>query len=61
MLELNREQREEMRLAGETPVALTDPDTKTNYVVLKADLFERMRKAYEEIDASLCEFEESNL
>jgi hypothetical protein len=60
VLELTREQRDEMRHAGEAPVAWTDPETNTQYVVHKAELYDRMRKVYEEIDASLYEFDESS-
>jgi hypothetical protein len=37
---------------------LTDPETKSEYVVLKAELYERMRRVFEEVDPSLFEFEE---
>jgi hypothetical protein len=58
MFELTREQRYEVRNAGDVPLTLTDPETKTAYVVLKADVYERMRRVYEEVDQSLFEFEE---
>jgi hypothetical protein len=58
MFELTREQRDEVRHAGDVPLTLTDPETKTAYVVLKADVYERMRRVYEEVDQSLFEFEE---
>jgi hypothetical protein len=60
MIELTHEQRREVRDAGEAPVRLTDPETKAEYVVLKAELYERMRRAFEEVDPSLYEFEETD-
>jgi hypothetical protein len=58
MLELTRDQRQEVRVAGDSPLRLTDPETKSEYVVLKAELYERMRRVFEEVDPSLFEFEE---
>ena len=39
-------------------VKTIDPETRAEYVVLKADLYERMRRVYEEVDPSLYEFDE---
>ena len=58
MIELTEQQRREVRGAGEAPIRLTDPDTKAEYVVLRAELYERMRRVFEEVDPSLYEFEE---
>jgi hypothetical protein len=58
MLELTRDQRQGVRVAGDSPLRLTDPETKSEYVVLKAELYERMRRVFEEVDPSLFEFEE---
>lgn len=58
MLELNEEQRLAIQRAGENPVRVSDPDTKAEYVVLKADFYERMRRVFEEVDPSFYEFEE---
>jgi hypothetical protein len=60
MLELTQNQRQEVQIAGESPLRLTDPDTHVEYVVLKAELYERMRRVFEEVDPSLYEFEEIN-
>jgi hypothetical protein len=57
MIELTEEQRREVRRA-DGPVRVTDPDTKAEYVVLKAEFYERMRRVFEEVDPSLDEFEE---
>jgi len=53
MLELTQEQRQEVRHAGE------NPDTRAEYIVLRAEVYERMRRAFEEIDPSHYEFEEA--
>ena len=58
MLELTPEQRHEVREAGESPLRLADPETHAEYVVLKSELYERMRRVFEEVDPSLYEFEE---
>src|SRR5437879_5777355 len=59
-IEPTQEQRREGRDAGGGPVRLTDPETKAEYVVLKAELYERMRRVFEEVDPSLYEFEETD-
>lgn len=54
---------EEQRLATEqsdTPVRLTDPKTQRQYVLLRAESYEKLQRilAAEEVDPSLFEFEE---
>lgn len=58
MLKLTPEQQREVREAGDSPLRLADPDTRTEYVVVKAELYDRMRRVFEEVDPSLYEFEE---
>jgi len=58
MLELTREQRQEIRESGADALRLTDPETHVEYVVLKSDVYERMRRVFEEVDPSFFEFEE---
>jgi hypothetical protein len=58
MIELTEEQRREVLRAGEVPVRLRDPDTRAEYVILKADFYERMRRVFEEVDPSFFEFED---
>jgi hypothetical protein len=60
MFELTHEQRQEVRHAGEIPVRVTDPETSAEYVMLRAEVYERMRRVFEEIDPSLYEFEETD-
>ncbi len=43
MATLTPEQRQEIQRAGEEPVRLADPDTQTEYVLLKADVYDRIR------------------
>ena len=40
---LTPEQRQEIQRAGEEPVRLADPETQTEYVILKADAYDRIR------------------
>jgi hypothetical protein len=40
---LTPEQRQAARQAGEQPIRLVDPDTDTPYVLLRADVYERLR------------------
>ena len=40
---LTPEQRQEIQKAGEEPVRLADPETQTEYVILKADVYDRIR------------------
>ena len=42
MATLTPEQRQEIQRAGEEPVRLADPDTQTEYVILKADVYDRI-------------------
>jgi hypothetical protein len=58
MLELTPAQRREIRESGEAPLHVADPETHAEYVVLKRELYERMRRVFEEVDPSLYEFDE---
>jgi hypothetical protein len=42
-LQLTEEERREVRLANEGPVRLTDPETKQEYVLLRAEVYERLK------------------
>jgi hypothetical protein len=59
MLELTAEQRKELREAGETPIRIADPETRAEYVVIKREEYERLRRKFEEVDPSLYEFEDT--
>ncbi len=59
-IELSEELRREVERAGREPVRLVDPDTKEEFVVLRADVYTRLRRLLdaEVIDPSFYEFEE---
>jgi len=50
MTTLTPELREAVELAGDQPVEITDPETNTAYVLLKADVYRRLRELPEEED-----------
>jgi len=56
---LTREQREAV-LQSKEPLRFIDPDSKQEFILLPADLYERMRRMAqaEVVDPSLYEFEE---
>lgn len=58
MIELTPEQRDELRTAGDVPIRFADPESRAEYVVVTASLFERMQRVYEEMDPSFYEFED---
>ncbi|HLZ09576.1 MAG TPA: hypothetical protein VKT80_13360 [Chloroflexota bacterium] len=43
MPQLTDELRREVRAAGDTPLRLTDPETLREYVLVRADVFDRLR------------------
>ena len=43
MTTLTPEQRQEPERAGKEPVRLADPETQIEYVILKADVYDRIR------------------
>jgi len=42
-LELTEEERREVRQADRNPVRLTDPETRQEYVLLPADVYDRLK------------------
>ena len=48
MTTLNSELREAIERAGGQPVEITDPQTNTHYILLRADVYRRMREILEE-------------
>ncbi|MGO9469859.1 MAG: hypothetical protein ACLQIB_55005 [Isosphaeraceae bacterium] len=42
MATLTPEQRQAIERAGEEPVRLADPETQTEYVIIKADVYDRI-------------------
>ncbi len=57
MIALTEQQRQEVRKPGDESVRATAPETRAEYVVLKAELYERLRRLFEEVDPSLYEFD----
>jgi hypothetical protein len=41
-----------LRQAGGTPVTVVDPQTRTEYVVVRADVYERIKSLFEADDLS---------
>jgi hypothetical protein len=58
MTTLTPEQRQEIERAGQHPVRVEDPETKTAYLIVKEELFQRMQELVqvEKIDPSFFEF-----
>lgn len=48
MTRLTEEQSSAVRAAVETPIRIIDPDTNTEYVLLWADIFERVRHLFDD-------------
>ncbi|HJT35230.1 MAG TPA: hypothetical protein VJ783_24610 [Pirellulales bacterium] len=59
MTQLTQEQSSAVRAAEETPVRMVDPDTNIEYVLLRADVYERVRHLFDdsEADAFLAQIE----
>jgi len=56
---LTPEQKQAVREAGQGPVRLEDPETHQSYVILRAEIYERMRAlTEEEIDPSFFEIDD---
>ena len=60
MTSLTPEQRQLVARAGAEPVRVADPETNVAYVILKAEVYERLLKLMEveRVDRSLFEFGE---
>ena len=55
---LTDELKQAIERAGDEPVRVEDPDTHTAYMVIKEDLYRKLREAVPESDFTLHEFEE---
>jgi hypothetical protein len=60
MTTLTQEQRQEIERAGDDPIRVEDPITREPYVILKAAVYEKLRKSVEveKIDPSFYEYGE---
>jgi len=47
-MELTQEQRRELESHPDAPLRLADPDTRREYVVLRAEVYERLRAILED-------------
>lgn len=50
MTTLTPEQRQAIEQAGEQPVQVEDPETHASYVILKAEVYERLRAVFDDAD-----------
>lgn len=59
MTQLTPEQRSAVRQTTDGPVRMVDPDTNTEYVLLRADIYERVRRLFDDTtsDAFLAQVE----
>jgi hypothetical protein len=55
---LTPELKQAVERAGDEPVRVEDPDTHTAYVVIKEDVYRKLREAVPESDITLHEFED---
>ena len=55
---LSPELKQAVERAGDEPVHVEDPETHTAYVVIREDLYRKLREAVPESDWTLHEFEE---
>jgi hypothetical protein len=55
MIELTEEQRQAIAASGEVPPTVLDPETKAAYVLVRREVFQRLRGLLEEDDARLME------
>jgi hypothetical protein len=60
MIMLSPEQRRAIGEAGDRPVPIADPETHQTYVIIKAEVYDRLRAARdeEEIDPSFFEIDD---
>jgi hypothetical protein len=48
MIELTHEQHQALELQGEVPLRALDPATRTEYVILRAELYDRLKSLLSE-------------
>ena len=60
MATLTPEQRQELEKSGNQPLKIEDPETHTEYVIVRAEVYQRLRSLVdiERTDRSLYEFGE---
>jgi hypothetical protein len=55
MTPITKEIRQAIERAGDQPVRLEDPQTRQTYVLLRADLFDRMQRVFADEDRQSAE------
>jgi hypothetical protein len=58
MIELTDLQRQEVGRLKNDPLRISDPVTKLEYVLVRAEVYDRLSRIMQEVDPSLFEFEE---
>lgn len=58
MIELTDLQGQEVRRLKNNPLRVSDPVTKLEYVLVRAEVYDRLSRIMQEVDPSLFEFEE---
>jgi hypothetical protein len=58
MIELTDLQRQEVGRLKNDPLRISDPVTKLEYVLMRAEVYDRLSRIMQEVDPSLFEFEE---
>jgi hypothetical protein len=58
MTTLTAELRHEIEMAGDEPVRIEDPETQTTYVLIRADLYERIKPATDSENFADCQVPE---
>jgi hypothetical protein len=56
VIELTEQQGQEVRKVPDGPVRITDPVTKLEYVIVRAEVYERLSRIMQEVDTSLYEY-----
>ena len=47
MIELTEEQRQAVATTGENPPRVVDPDTQTKYVLVREEVYDRVKRVFE--------------
>ncbi len=58
MIELTDLQRQEVCRLKNDPLRVSDPVTKLEYVLVRAEVYDRLNRIMQEVDPSLFEFDE---
>jgi hypothetical protein len=53
MIRLTEEQRQTLVAAGERPPTVMDPETRETYVLIRSDVYERLRRLFQDDDMTI--------